>query len=543
MAKLQIARELLLRTKERSILTDEEKAALDALFGEGNGKGSVTANIGEFPLAFLKALHQRAAVSMQVFGMSGRSVDYERVYETSAANPVEFGSNFVLLGGKSPNAEMFLNGRWYPVTLNIQFLQHKEHLSKVVALQATLSLCDSKYNVGHLVYPELFMDEAGLPRERTVLEVLHHFGFRKLQTQAGDFNLKLVRAERTARERAQVVLLSGPVMVYAAHWWWSQFESRALGTPELPRKGIIEAELEVAEENRGYHTPYSQDGQTVTRLPFVRVFSLDTKTYVYADVDDVAAYEFDTDAMSRLQLPPDMLAVLTRVFHTPLAGLFGDLIKGKHGGVVILASGNPGVGKTLTAEVYAEETERPLYVLELGELGTNVAQVEENLNRVFARVARWNAVLQFDECEIFLTKRGDDLERSAIVGTFLRLLDYYQGILFLTTNRADVLDHAVLSRVMLRLDYPDLDRAARTAIWRTMLQAAGLSLSTGSFEELAEAAINGRQIRNLTRLAKILHPAGQVTLEQLRAVLRAALRQPLYSNGPGRADRSQHPQG
>jgi hypothetical protein len=59
MAKLQIAREVLLRTKERSILTDEEKAALDALLGEGNGKGSVTANIGELPLAFLKALLAR----------------------------------------------------------------------------------------------------------------------------------------------------------------------------------------------------------------------------------------------------------------------------------------------------------------------------------------------------------------------------------------------------------------------------------------------------------------------------------------------------
>src|SRR5262249_26723585 len=131
-----------------------------------------------------------------------------------------------------------------------------------------------------------------------------------------------------------------------------------------------------------------------------------------------------------------------------------------------------------------------------------------------------NAVLQFDECEIFLTKRGADLERSAIVGSFLRLLDYYQGILFLTTNRAEVLDHAVVSRVMLKLEYPDLDAAARAVIWRTMLESAALTLTDGSFEELAEAALNGRQIRNLTRLAKILHPEGRVTLAQMRGVLR-----------------------
>lgn len=528
MAKIQVARDLLARTKERSILSDQEKAAVESLVTEGNGKGSVTINIGELPLAFLKALlddtrltpNQRASVSMHVFGMSGRTIDRDSVYDALVANPVEFGSNFVMLGGKAPNCEMFLNGRWYPVILNIQFLQDKDHLSKVVLLQASLSLCDSKYQVSHLVYPELFMDEAGGPRDRTVLDVLHHFGFRRLQTPPADFNLKLVRAERTAREPGQVMLLSGPVIVYSAYSWWSRFESRALGTPELPRKGIVEAELEVAEHDRGYYSPHSQDGQGVSRLPFVRVFSLDTKGYVYADVDDVAPYEFDTAAMSRLHLPPEMLSILTRVFSTPLAGLFGDLIKGKHGGIVILACGKPGVGKTLTAEVYAEQTQRPLYVLELGELGTNVGQVEENLNRVFTRVARWNAVLQFDECEIFLTQRGDDLERSAIVGSFLRLLDYYQGILFLTTNRAEVLDHAVLSRVMLKLTYPDLDRDARAAIWRTMLEVAGLTLVTGSVEELAEDDINGRQIRNLTRLAKILHPAGQVTLEQMRAVLR-----------------------
>jgi SpoVK/Ycf46/Vps4 family AAA+-type ATPase len=258
----------------------------------------------------------------------------------------------------------------------------------------------------------------------------------------------------------------------------------------------------------------------MSRLPFVRVFSLDTKGYVYADVDDVAAYEFDADAMAKLHLPPEMLGILTRVFNTPVEGLFGDVIKGKHGGVVILAAGNPGVGKTLTAEVYAEQTQRPLYVLELGELGTNVQTLEENLNRVFDRVARWNAVLQFDECEIFLAQRGEDLERSAIVGSFLRLLDYYQGILFLTTNRAEVLDHAVRSRVMIKLDYPDLDHPARTVIWKTMLDSAGLALTEGSVGGLAETVLNGRQIRNLTRLAKILYPNGTVTLAQMRNVLR-----------------------
>ncbi len=529
MAKVQISREVLDRTRDRSVLTDAEKATVDRLLGERGGKGAVTAVLSDYPLAFLKALlddsrltpNQRAAVSMQVFGMSSKDTDHEAVYSTLVSNPVEFGSTFVALGGRAPNCEYFLNGRWYPVTLGVQFLQDKEQIRGVL-LQGVVSLCECMYGFSRLVYDDLFLDDTGRPIERTVLDVLHQFGYRRLQTSAAEFNLKLVRAERAARERGKVVWVSGPVVTHVRYSWWTAFESRALGTPELPRRAVVEPELEVDEERRGHYAPHSQNGLNVSRLPFVRVFSLDTKTYVYADVDDVVPYEFDTQAMSRLHLPAPMRSVLAKVFTTPIEGLFGDLIRGKHGGVVVLACGNPGVGKTLTAEVYAEQTQRPLYVLDLGELGTNVAQVEESLQRVFTRVARWNAVLQFDECEIFLARRGEDLERSAIVGSFLRLLDYYEGILFLTTNRAEVLDHAVLSRVMLKLNYPDLDLSARAAIWRTMLESAGLLLVEGSVEELAQTDLNGRQIRNLTRLARILYPEGLVTLEQMRGVLNYA---------------------
>ncbi len=93
---------------------------------------------------------------------------------------------------------------------------------------------------------------------------------------------------------------------------------------------------------------------------------------------------------------------------------------------------------------------------------------------------------------------------------------------FLTTNRADVLDRAVRSRMMLRLEYPDLDRDSGALFWRAMPRAAGLTLTAGTAEELAEAELNGRRIRNLTRLARIVHADGEVTLEQMREVLGCA---------------------
>jgi hypothetical protein len=525
MAQLKISRDVLEQARDRSVLTDEERAKIDRLLKQ-EGKGPVSAPVHEYPACFLRTLlddtrlsaNQRAVVSMHLFGMTGKSEDFDAVYNTPVSSATEFGSTFVTLGQKTPNCEMFLNGRWYPVILAVEFLKDTGHLSKGILLKVRLSLCEINHYMIHVVYPEVFLDEAGVRRDRTVLEILAHFGFRKLQTKPGEVNLKLVRAERTSRETGKQVLVTGPVLTSSRFLWMRNLESHALGRPELPRKAIIEPELEVCEEERSYYGAQCPDPPS--RLPFVRVYSLETKAYVYADVDDVVPYAFDTEALSRLHLPEEMLAILDRVFRTPAEEMFGDVIRGKHGGLVALACGKPGVGKTLTAEVYAETTQRPLYVLELGELGTNVSQVEENLNRVFTRVARWNAVLQFDECEIFLTERGEELERSAIVGIFLRLLDYYRGILFLTTNRPEVLDHAVRSRVMLRLDYPELDGQARAKIWQTMFASAGLNLTGGTMDQLAEKDINGRQIRNLTRLAKIVHPGGCISLEEMRKVLR-----------------------
>ena len=527
MAKLTLKKDIFTRALAASQLDDSERSLLETISANSsNSKSSVSANVREFPRPFLHALlddsrltaNQRAVISLQIFGMAKADVDCQKIYQTKVSSPIEFGSTFALLGGRAANCEVFLNGRWYPVTMGVNFLKgHKNEINSV-AIHAGLRMCETAFGIHHFVYSDLFIDDAGAPRERTVLEILQYFQLRPIQTNSADFNLKLVRAERLGRETGSQMLVTGPALADSESYFGTKFISRSLGTTESPRKVIVEPELEVSEDRRAHYSHYGNE-DVQSKLPFIRIFSLDTKSYMYVDVDDVIAYEFDENAMSRLHLPNGMLSVLGKVFSTPVDRLFGDLIAGKHGGIVVLAAGNPGVGKTLTAEVYAEHTERPLYVLELGELGTNASEVETNLQKVFSRVSRWNAVLQFDECEIFLSERGTDLERSAIVGIFLRLLDYYQGILFLTTNRCDVLDHAVLSRVMLKLEYPDLDMAARQTIWQSMFEAAGLELVDGSIEELAKIEMNGRQIRNLTRLTKILYPEGLVSFAEMTAVL------------------------
>ncbi len=119
MAKLRIGRDVLQRARERSNLTDGEREAVNQLLTQA-GKGGITANVTDYPEAFLRALlddsrltaNQRAVISMQLYGMTRSCEDRDQVYDTVVANPVEFGSAFVTLGNKTPNCEMFLNGRW-----------------------------------------------------------------------------------------------------------------------------------------------------------------------------------------------------------------------------------------------------------------------------------------------------------------------------------------------------------------------------------------------------------------------------------------------
>ena len=534
MASLKLQRESFLQALAKAQLPPAELKAVTELVGTGAKTVNVVIKVDDLPKEYLAALldepelnaNQRALVSMRVHGLRGNREEFERIYDSVVTSQMDFASTFAALGVKNPNCEYYLNGRWYPITLGAQCRSDDMKLFVSVTLSGVVAIGDIREHVFYSIRPHVFHGEEGQPMEKTVRQVLHELGLRPLTVPASEYNLKLMNAERRSRDTGRAIWIRGPVLIHNSFSWWSRVESRALGSSESPRRGIIEPDLEAGEGDRGYY-PGSTEEHT-SRLPFVRVFSADTKRYVYVDVDDLMEYEYDETAIERLHLPDRMLKILTTIFTASSEAIFGDLIAGKHGGIVILASGKPGVGKTLTAEVYSELTKRPLYVLELGELGTTATQVEENLNRVFTRVARWDAVLQFDECEIFLSRRAEDLERSAIVGIFLRLLDYYRGILFLTTNRPTVLDEAVMSRVSLWLEYPDLDLDTRLKIWNTMLEMAGMEHLTGDITELAQLELNGRQVRNIVRLAKVIYEAEgseSMSVDQIRSLVHTAVPQ------------------
>ncbi|RWA11510.1 hypothetical protein EKO27_g3612 [Xylaria grammica] len=175
-----------------------------------------------------------------------------------------------------------------------------------------------------------------------------------------------------------------------------------------------------------------------------------------------------------------------------------DLIEGKGNGLILLLHGSPGTGKTLTAESVAEIAEKPLYRVTCADIGTKAEDAEKYLESILHLGKLWRCVVLLDEAEVFLEQRSlEDLERNALVSVFLRVLEYYEGILILTTNRVGTFDEAFKSRIQLALHYPTLGPYQR-------LQDD--TVETGDLrdhlDELCKEDMNGRQIRNALTTAR-----------------------------------------
>ncbi|SJL04222.1 uncharacterized protein ARMOST_07583 [Armillaria ostoyae] len=177
-------------------------------------------------------------------------------------------------------------------------------------------------------------------------------------------------------------------------------------------------------------------------------FSLSDKLWLEFDVEKISDAEWNKDVFSNLVLPTDrkdLLQSLVEAHHRELG--FDDFIKGKGHGLVINLFGPPRLGKTFSAEATSEHVKRPLYLVGAGDLGTDANSLDMALERVFEVATTWKAIVPINEADVYLEQRSlHDLVRNAMVAVFLRHVEYYRGILFLTTNRVKAFDEAFLLR-------------------------------------------------------------------------------------------------
>ncbi|RYP62307.1 hypothetical protein DL771_009792 [Monosporascus sp. 5C6A] len=249
-------------------------------------------------------------------------------------------------------------------------------------------------------------------------------------------------------------------------------------------------------------------------------FSLESRRWGLFFIPNIQDIAYDDEAFAGLVLPEEKKRLISAlVRHQSLLGgdEYDDLIQGKGKGLVFLLHGPPGVGKTYTAESIADHTRRPLLKITSGELCHAESRVEERLSSLFYLATRWDGIILLDEADVFMQ------ERSADSLTLLRVLEYYQGVLFLTTNRAETIDSAFKSRIHLSIAYPPLSADGRCQLWKSAIARANRGqppewLTPDILDHLASTATNGREIRNLVRTGISLARSEERDLEYLDLV-------------------------
>lgn len=237
------------------------------------------------------------------------------------------------------------------------------------------------------------------------------------------------------------------------------------------------------------------DEQRLVATPFVRGYALKEKIWLNFFVNAIQDITFNTKAFESLVLPSNQKELILGFTATQQSyrSQFDDVIEGKGRGIILLLCGPPGVGKTLTAESVAEEMQVPLYHLAAGDLGLDPRHVESKLQGILDMCTRWNAILLLDEADVFLEERSlHELERNKLVSIFLRVLEYYEGIMFLTTNRVQTFDPAFQSRIHISIDYPQLSIESRRTVWENFLRQ----------HDLAQTAAREKPLKPLASAAK-----------------------------------------
>ena len=171
-------------------------------------------------------------------------------------------------------------------------------------------------------------------------------------------------------------------------------------------------------------------------------------------------------------------------------------------GISALFAGSSGTGKTMAAEVIANELRLDLYRIDLATVVSKyIGETEKNLKRLFDAAEGTGAILLFDEADALFGRRSEvrdshDRYANIEVSYLLQRVETYQGLAILTTNQNQAIDPAFLRRIRFVVHFPFPDAAQREAIWRGIFPTSTPTHELDS-QRLAQLSIAGGYIRNV----------------------------------------------
>ncbi|MCW5780281.1 MAG: ATP-binding protein [Nitrospira sp.] len=201
--------------------------------------------------------------------------------------------------------------------------------------------------------------------------------------------------------------------------------------------------------------------------------------------------------------------------------------KGMRGlGISALFAGESGTGKTMAAEVLANELHLDVYRIDLsGVVSKYIGETERNLRRVFDAAETSGAMLLFDEADALFGKRSEvrdshDRYANIEVSYLLQRMEAYRGLAILTTNMKAALDVAFSRRLSFVVQFPFPDQQQRELIWRRIFPAA-TPVEELEYAKLARLSMSGGNIRSIALNAAFL-AADEGTVVGMRHLLQAA---------------------
>ncbi|MBN1946948.1 MAG: ATP-binding protein [Bradymonadales bacterium] len=182
-------------------------------------------------------------------------------------------------------------------------------------------------------------------------------------------------------------------------------------------------------------------------------------------------------------------------------GFSKRLVTGR--GLVALFTGDPGTGKTLCAEILAQELGLSLHIVSIPKIVSKwVGETEQHIREVFQQARAQNSMLLFDEADSLFSKRvqverSQDHYLNMEVNMFLQEIERFEGITLLTTNLETNIDRAFQRRILFKIEFLMPGQKEREKIWRRLIPQETPLEQGIDFEFLAEAfELSGGQIKN-----------------------------------------------